>query len=193
MDKTCTKCQTLKNINEFALDKTHSDGHRSLCKTCISGYMKSYLDTNNDAINKARMQRYYENLEHERLQNRKNREKNGWKYKIKDRENHRTNPIKRMVAAAKIRAKRKNLEFDISEKDLTLPTICPVLGIPLHVSMNGNACDNSPTLDRIDNSKGYTKDNTVIVSFKANTIKNTATTEELEKVLQYYKHHEILR
>ena len=99
MDKTCTKCQTLKNINEFALDKTHSDGHRSLCKTCISGYMKSYLDTNNDAINKARMQRYYENLEHERLQNRKNREKNGWKYKIKDRENHRTNPIKRMVAA----------------------------------------------------------------------------------------------
>jgi len=56
----------------------------------------------------------------------------------------------------------------------------------------GTAGDNSPTLDRIDNTKGYTKDNIIIVSFKANTIKNSATIEELEKVLQYYKHHEIL-
>ena len=139
------------------------------------------------------MQRYYENLEHERIQNKKNRIKNGWKYKLRERENHRLNPIKRMISAAKIRANKKKMEFNISEDDLKLPAICPVLGIPLYVSANGCVGDNSPTLDRIDNTKGYTKDNTIIVSFKANTIKNMATIEELERVLMYYKNYEILR
>lgn len=45
----------------------------------------------------------------------------------------------------------------------------------------------SPSLDRVDNSLGYIKGNVIIVSMKANAIKNSATVLELEQVARYYK------
>ena len=39
--------------------------------------------------------------------------------------------------------------------------------------------DNSPSLDRIDSSKGYTPDNVWVISRRANIIKHDATLEEL--------------
>jgi len=42
------------------------------------------------------------------------------------------------------------------------------------------------SFDRIDNNKGYTKDNVVVVSSRANTIKNTATLKELYHVADFY-------
>ena len=42
------------------------------------------------------------------------------------------------------------------------------------------------TVDRIDNSKGYHKDNVVIISFKANAMKSSATLKELYQVADFY-------
>ena len=42
------------------------------------------------------------------------------------------------------------------------------------------------SVDRIDNSKGYHKDNVVVVSFKANTMKSSATLKELYQVADFY-------
>lgn len=63
--------------------------------------------------------------------------------------------------------------------------MCPVLGIPLFKG-TGKLTDNSPTLDRIDSTGGYTKDNVLVVSARANRIKSDATIEELLKVALYY-------
>lgn len=67
-----------------------------------------------------------------------------------------------------------------------MPTICPVLGIPL-VLGQGKLHDNSPTLDRIIPELGYVKGNVKVISYKANRIKNNGTLADLEAVIRYMK------
>ncbi len=85
------------------------------------------------------------------------------------------------------RAKEKGLEFDITPYDIIIPECCPVLGLRLNISPNIHNLDCSPSLDRIDNNRGYIKGNVIVVSFKANTIKSSATVEELKLVYSFYK------
>lgn len=90
-----------------------------------------------------------------------------------------------LLLSAKRRAKNKNLPFDLVFEDIVFPAYCPVLGIeikPEQAMSNHNA-----SIDRIDNSKGYTKDNIRIISWKANRIKSNSTIKELELILNYMK------
>jgi hypothetical protein len=41
------------------------------------------------------------------------------------------NPINQMLGAARSRAKRYSLPFNITKNDITIPEFCPVLGIRL--------------------------------------------------------------
>jgi len=93
-----------------------------------------------------------------------------------------------MLSDARKRAKKKNLEFDLVIEDLTVPDFCPILGIPLFVA-GGKRTDNSPSLDRIDNSKGYTRDNVFVISFRANALKNDATLDELKSIVKYMEEY----
>ena len=86
-----------------------------------------------------------------------------------------------MLDRSKSRAKRKGFEHSIELSDIVIPTHCPLLGIPLFKGIE-SVCPNSPTLDRIDSSQGYVKGNVWVISYKANTIKNNATVEELEAI-----------
>ena len=83
-----------------------------------------------------------------------------------------------MLDRSKSRAKKKGFEHTITIEDIQIPDKCPLLGIPLFAGQGG-VCPNSPTLDRIDSSKGYVKGNVWVISYKANTIKSNATPEEL--------------
>ena len=96
-----------------------------------------------------------------------------------------------MLSRARSRAKKKNMEFNLEESDIVIPPICPVLGIPLIVGSGGKRGPgiNSPSLDRVDNSKGYVKGNVRVVSNWVNVFKNEWTIELLEKVLEYMKSH----
>jgi hypothetical protein len=185
MNKLCRKCNTPKHINEFGVDKSHKDGHRSVCKKCIGTYMKEYIQT--EGYKQKRKIRYQVNRKEMLQANKENRKRNGWRWNQTRKEKHKNNPLIMMCRQAKIRAKKKKLDFDLNPSDLVLPPVCPVLGIPLYVSESGNASNNSPTLDRINNLKGYTKDNVIIVSFRANTIKNFASIDELKKIYNFYK------
>lgn len=92
-----------------------------------------------------------------------------------------------MLNRARTRAKRKGLSFTIDASHLSIPEICPVLGIKLSLRIGKRGpCDSSPTLDRIDSSKGYTPENVEVISWRANRIKCDATPEELSKVARYY-------
>lgn len=99
-----------------------------------------------------------------------------------------------MFNAARNRALKKNIPFDILLEDLILPDTCPVLGIPIYFNTgkgenrSRNATlKHSPSIDRIDNSKGYIKGNVMIISYRANILKNDGSLEELEKIVAYMK------
>ena len=86
------------------------------------------------------------------------------------------------LKSAERRAKRKNIEFNLTVEGVVWPTHCPVFGFKLHYflgdHMTKDACS---SLDRIDSTKGYTADNVQVISFLANRMKSNATQEELEK------------
>lgn len=96
--------------------------------------------------------------------------------------------VKVLYNRLKSSAKKRNIEFTLKLTDmymLSYPLTCPILGIPLKFN-KGNPSDNSYSVDRIDSSKGYSIDNIVIISFRANRIKNNATNTELTKLSQFY-------
>lgn len=75
---------------------------------------------------------------------------------------------------AKLRAKKKGLEFNLTEEDIILPTHCPILGVPL--SKDGRRYGFS--LDKIDPTGGYVKENVWVISQLANAMKWDSTREE---------------
>lgn len=91
--------------------------------------------------------------------------------------------LKFLLFKAKTRAKEKNIEFSISYKDLDIPELCPLLEIPIVWNVRtGRPTENSPSVDRIDNSKGYVKGNVWVISMRANFLKNSSSPKELEKL-----------
>lgn len=96
----------------------------------------------------------------------------------------RNTPAIHLYNLAKRRSKVSQWEFTITVEDIHIPEVCPVLGIPLFVG-DGKHGPNSPTLDRFDNSRGYTADNIRVISYRANSLKSDATVDELRRVLAY--------
>jgi hypothetical protein len=96
----------------------------------------------------------------------------------------RQSPEKRLIYSARARAKRKEIEFSISEEDITVPDVCPILGIPLVVG-SGRQSYNSPSIDRKNNNKGYVKGNVGVISLKANALKNDMSVEQIERLHRY--------
>ena len=73
--------------------------------------------------------------------------------------------------------------FQVLSKEM--PEHCPILGMKLEYDIltKGPATAN-PSIDRKDPTKGYTPENTHIISQRANWIKSNLTKEELIKVLE---------
>lgn len=89
-----------------------------------------------------------------------------------------------MLRMAKKRARRRNIFFDLNLEDIKIGTHCPILGLKFEVGMDN--WQNSPSLDRIDNNRGYEADNVIVVCMMANTIKNQATPDQIRKVADFY-------
>lgn len=80
--------------------------------------------------------------------------------------------------------KSKKWEWDISYGDLTYPKFCPVLGIELDWFLEKRA-ENSPSIDRLDSTKGYIKGNVAVMSWRANRIKNDGTLQEHQMLVDF--------
>jgi hypothetical protein len=81
-------------------------------------------------------------------------------------------------AAIRSRARGIPLALDWRYVESLWPDACPYLGIPL-VAGTHKLSRSSPTMDRVDPSRGYVEGNVEIVSFQANSMKNDATEDQL--------------
>ena len=98
-----------------------------------------------------------------------------------------------IVRKAKARAEKENLEWGLGDPEdaaqrLQWPTHCPVFETELDYSIGRGSQPNNPSLDRFDPRKGYTWDNVVVISYRANTLKSNAIPEELEALAHYAMH-----
>jgi hypothetical protein len=161
MGKVCTKCNEHYPLSEFHKHKGMKDGLNRKCKSCYK--------------------EYYAN----------------------------TCPFKKWFIAKKSHAKNDGVEFTIEPTDIpgvkiretiTLdrigrkftsweateyPKVCTVFGVELDWGMNG-LNGNSPSLDRIDSTKGYVKGNVMMISHLANSMKHNATLEQLNQFSRYH-------
>lgn len=92
-----------------------------------------------------------------------------------------------------VRAKEKGIPVDVDAKYLKdiypIDHLCPILGIKMEFAKGDRS--NSPSIDRIIPSKGYIKGNVVWISDRANRIKQDATSEEIMKVANWLKEHNL--
>lgn len=79
-----------------------------------------------------------------------------------------------LLCRARKRARDTNSEIALEKEDIVVPDVCPILGTPFVRNTYYTY-----SIDRVDNSKGYTKDNVQVISHKANAMKNSAIPEEL--------------
>jgi hypothetical protein len=161
--KTCQICKIDKEESSFGKDKSKFDGYRIYCSDCLK---KQYR------------------LRHPQ------KEKIAFNYNLWRKNNRQklkiSNPNISLLESSKYRARKLGIQHTLKISDIKIPTICPVFGIPLQVSSK-RPSHNSPSIDRIDNNKGYTPDNIVIVSWRANDLKRDAQISELEKLVNFYK------
>ena len=94
----------------------------------------------------------------------------------------------------RIISKEKKLPFNITREYLLeiFPKDfkCPILGTKLSWGHIKNG-PNNPSLDRKIPEKGYVKGNCMWISYRANTIKNDATADELKKIYDYLMKNKI--
>lgn len=149
-------------------------------------YEKKKNDPEFKAKNKARAKRWAE----------KNKDKaKAWRQKYQKENAEAINRRKkeervykweaRTITHLKSKAKKSGIPFNIDVSDIIMPEFCPVLGIKLEVSAGYHKAG-SPSVDRIIPELGYVKGNVVVISWRANHLKNNASIEELQNIFQFY-------
>jgi hypothetical protein len=167
--KTCSACKKQLPLFSFSKNLAAKDGLQYKCRPCDIEYQKQRRENNKEVF-----------LEYGRAYQ-KDRRKN-FEYRLQ-----------MLINASKQRAKLKNREHSITLEDIKdlypVDGKCPVFGFNLEFNDAGFR-ETSPSIDRIDSDKGYTKDNIQIISWKANRLKAYATVEDLEILVAFLKQGE---
>lgn len=163
--KKCRTCGRERHLRCFWKQKSAKSGYQSECRDCMKIRNTSWHRNNLVAV---------------RARNAVNTNRSRFH-----------NFEKFLLRGVRQRARLFGHEFDLTITDIVIPDRCPVLDIPLVInaglSRGHGMKDHSPSVDRVDNSKGYTRDNILIVSFRANRLKSNATPQELRRLADFYE------
>jgi hypothetical protein len=165
--KMCSGCKEILSVNLFSKDKYQKSGLRCKCKACSS---KEFLS----------------------FKNGKGYQKRLLKTSANRKDLKSINPVKvwshTAYHNAKRRAKAAGCDFTITKSWLEENAVetCPLLNVLLDYNAEISS-PNVASIDRKNSECGYTPENCKIISFKANRIKNNASTEEINLLAQNLK------
>lgn len=168
--KYCSGCKDNKSIDDFHKTNLTKDKRQSWCKVCMknSTTLERRVFYNENRKERRKVSTYTQNeYDLGKLFRVNNREKYLWK-------------------GIKVRSKNKNLPCNILPEDIVIPDVCPVLGIVLTKDTMSMGDWNAPSVDKIIPELGYTKGNIMVMSRKANTMKNNATIKELRNFSKFF-------
>ncbi|MFW6047015.1 MAG: hypothetical protein ACOCP4_04460 [Candidatus Woesearchaeota archaeon] len=101
------------------------------------------------------------------------------------RKNKKQDKRYRIWTNIKKRAKQKGILFNLKIEDVPeIPVYCPVLGIKIKENDTNAPLDSSPSLDRTNPKKGYTKENVRTISNRANRLKFNYNINEIKLILR---------
>ena len=158
----CPKCKQDKDESLFFKNSAKKNGLTTYCKICHKLNQKPKTREQKDRYNQKSRNTIYNQR---------------WKFK---------NPSGSLFNQARNTAKKRSMEFNLELEDLSVPEFCPILNIPLFFTP-GKRTNNTPSIDRIDNSKGYIKGNVCVISWRANQLKRDCTFQEIESIYKYMK------
>lgn len=221
--KQCIKCKEVKQFSEFSKNSKKENGVNSLCKKCHSEYRKKYYTLNKEKELEQVKKYQLANLEKYKSYNKKagrteksncpvcneivfltKKEKlNNYirycssKCKCKNNDSEYHNYLTQI----RKRASKNNKDFDLDKyflKDLLeqkQKNKCSITGIDIRMYNfdEDKSLHNTASLDRIDNSKGYTKDNVQWVCLGINYMKLDYSEKELHLILELIKNKYIPR
>ncbi len=101
--KTCWKCKVVQSLENFAKNRSKSNGHSAECRACVKAYNKQHV---------------IENAEYYRQYRQKKRNLDLAWY---------------LFLECRTRARRKGLTFNLDPADIVIPAVCPVFGFSFRV------------------------------------------------------------
>lgn len=183
------KCRQCNNIysnqkDYFTKSSRYKSGFDTLCKICKSKKDKEYRENNRQDISNRRKLKYNSEVKpisHDLYVDRMVSNPILWRAKI-------------LRQGMQQRSTLSNLEFD--EIYFTVENIRDIISKQIKCSccnilfdykslLNGTKNGASPSADRINNDKGYTKDNVVIICWRCNNLKRDTSIKELETVINW--------
>lgn len=210
--RICRTCKKEKPLSEFNKDKRHSSGYATQCKECKRAYDRARYEKikNDPEFHSKKLQhgKKYRESHKEQIHKYSSEynirpeviERKATWYQEKMSKMTIEERLKLMVKRAKDRAKLKNVEFNITWKDIEYVDTCPILEIPLNwgeTSNEGGRNIDTPSLDRINPSLGYIKGNVKIISTLANMMKSSANREQInlfcKNINKYIENEEIVQ
>lgn len=96
-----------------------------------------------------------------------------------------------MLRNSRKSAKQRGIQHSITAADISFGENCPCCGIEFDpkvstIRTNDTAC---PSLDRLDNTKGYVPGNVHVICLRCNWVKGGATLREIRNVVAYMESH----
>lgn len=212
--KRCSTCDNLMELSYFSDNPGKKDGLNSICKHCHSIYRKEYYKKNkakeieNAKRSKSRYRLdpefYYDAVYCSSCGKAIYRPPNLNKGKLvyfcsnvcQDISKYK-GKLNKILKESEKRSKIKRMEFNLDYDFLydlfynTQKEKCAITNIPILLPVKGftRQIHKQASLDRIDSSKGYTKDNVRFVVLGVNYMKHNQSDESLIELLKAIKEH----